>query len=150
MCLPAILDPSRNVCATYTAFNGLIHHRQLPLLTNPNFALQVSPFCSKNFTQILCSVSNILKKSAMHTFFEWNICLHSTTECGSIEWKTAVGARPYTKGSDRAVVLLEGRLRAQSESFLNRRGNRKRGPVNVLRIYVPQEPGIEQILTCEL
>jgi len=41
----------------------------MPLLTNPNFALQVSPFCSKMFTQILCYVTNISKKSVVHTFF---------------------------------------------------------------------------------
>jgi len=77
----------------------------MPLLTNPNFALQVSPFGSKIFTQILCSISNISKKSAMHTLFEWKSCLHSTTECSSIEWKTAVGARPYIKGSDHVAVM---------------------------------------------
>jgi len=98
MCLPAILDPSYKVYAAHIAFNGLIHHRQMPLLTNPNFALQVSPFCSKIFTQILCSVDKISKKSAMHTVFEWNSCFHSTTECGSIEWKTAVEPDLIVKG----------------------------------------------------
>ena len=70
----------------------------MPLLTNPNFALQISPFCSKIFTQVLCSVNNISKKSAMQTVFERNSCLHSTTECGSIEWKTAVEPDLILKG----------------------------------------------------
>ena len=128
--LPAILYPSWNVYANHIAFIGLVRHHQIPLLTNPNFALQVFPFCSKTLTQILISI-NISKKSAMHTFFEWNYCLRSTVKCdivlnGKHKWEPDLILNGMIA---RQSCAFRGKLLAQSESFLNRHGNRRQDAV---------------------